>query len=412
MQETETDPTASTADEQIAIRAPDRSRNDEPISVRITGADAGATVEFEAALTDDDGVEWRSRASFTADGDGVVDLTETAPDDGSYEGVAPMGWLWSMTADADVLMPELTADPEVAVDLRATSGGERAERTIVRELYDEGITKRPVDRDGLVGTLYEPAGDGPHPGVLSLHGSGGQTPVRTVQLLASHGFAVLAVQYFGEAEPIPDEHRSVPLSYFDEAASWLRAQPSVRDGQLGAVGGSRGGELALLLGARFDWIGAVVAYAGSGVAWDSPSGEPGWVHDGEAVPHLEGKDIPRETVEAGLADEPVDEATIAVERTDGPVLLITGDDDQLWPAGRLSRIAMDRLDAADHGYEYEHRSYEGAGHLISVPYVPTAEFDMGGGTPSGTARAAADSWPAVLEYLERGLDATEGWKDR
>jgi dienelactone hydrolase len=290
---------------------------------------------------------------------------------------------------------------------RATSGGRRAERTIARQLCDEGITKRSVDRDDLVGTLYEPAGDGPHPGVLSLHGSGGETPVRTVQLLASHGFAVLAVQYFGEDEAIPDDHRSVPLTYFDEAAAWLRAQPSVQDRKLGAVGGSRGAELALLLGAGFDWVGAVVSYAGSGVAWDSPSGEPGWVHDGEAVPHLEGKDIPRETVEAGLADEPVDEASIAVERTDGPVLLVTGGDDQLWPAGRLSEIALERLDAADHEYEYEHCSYAEAGHLISVPYVPTAEFDMGGGTPRGTARAATDSWPTVLRYLERGLGDTE-----
>jgi len=411
MRETETDPTAPTADEDIAIRAPQRSPNDEPITVRITGADAGGTVEFEATLVDDDGVEWRSRATFTADAEGVVDLTDSAPDDGSYEGVAPMGWLWSMTADADVLMPALTADPEVAVDLRATSGGDRAERTVVRELYDEGITKRPVDRDGVVGTLYEPAGDGPHPGVLSLHGSGGQTPVRTVQLLASHGFAVLAVQYFGEDEAIPDEHRSIPLSYFDEAARWLREQPSVRDGQLGVVGGSRGGELALLLGARRDWVGAVVAYAGSGVAWDSPSGEPGWVDGGEPVPHLEGKDIPRETIQAGLADEPVDEASIAVERTDGPVLLVTGGDDRLWDARRLSEIAVDRLND-DFPHEYAHLTYDSAGHLISVPYVPTAEFDMGGGTPCGTARAAADSWPTVLDYLERGLDATEATNDR
>jgi len=83
--ETETDPTAPTADEDIAIRAPANSPNDEPISIRITGAAAGATVEFEATLVDDDGVEWRSRATFTADDAGVVDLTETAPDDGRGE---------------------------------------------------------------------------------------------------------------------------------------------------------------------------------------------------------------------------------------------------------------------------------------------------------------------------------------
>ncbi len=396
----------------FAIRAPATSPNDEPITVRITGATPNATVEFEAALVDDDGVEWRSRATFTADAEGVVDLTERSPENGTYDGLDPMGWLWSMTTDADALMPELNTDPAVTVNLRAASGERHAKRTITRQLYDDGITSRPVKRDGLVGTLYEPAGDGPHSGVLSLHGSGGKTPVRTVQLLASHGYATLAVQYFGEDDAIPDDHRSIPLAYFDEAADWLREQPAVKDARLGVVGGSRGGELALLLGARRDWVGAVVSYAGSGVAWDTPSGEPGWVDGGEAVPHLEGKDIPRETIRAGLEDEPVDAASIAVEETQGPVLLLSGGDDRLWDARRLSNIALERLKEADFPHEYAHRTYDDAGHLISVPYVPTTGFEKGGGTPRGTAHAAADSWPTVLDYLERGLDATEVANDR
>lgn len=407
MQDTDETSTAPASERELAVRALDSSPNDEPITVRITGADPNGTVEFEASLVDDDGVEWRSRATFTADAQGVVDLTEQAPEQGTYDGVEPMGWVWSMTTDGDALLPALEDDPAVTVDLRATSGDRRAERTITRELYDPGIETRSVDREGLVGTLYEPAGDGPHPGVLSLHGSGGRTPVRTVQLLASHGYAVLAVQYFGEDDAIPDDHRSIPLSYFDEAASWLREQPSVRDGRLGVVGGSRGGELALLLGARRDWVGAVVSYAGSGVAWDTPSGEPGWVDGGEAVPHLEGKDIPRETIRAGLEDEPVDTASIAVEETKGPVLLLSGGDDRLWDARRLSNVALERLEEADFPHEYAHLTYDSAGHLISVPYVPTTGFEKGGGMPRGTAHAAADSWPTVLDYLERGLDATE-----
>lgn len=387
----------------LTIDAPETSPSDEPITIRITGVDPESRVRFEATLLDHDGTEWRSWANFSADPTGVVDLTEQAPESGTYEGVEPMGWLWSMTTDADTRGATLDAEPEIEVELRAEDDDRRDERTITRRLYDEDVTIRTVDRDDLAGTVFEPPGDGPHPGVLLLHGAGGRLPTRTAQLLATHGYAAFAVRYVGDHEAIPDEHRRVPLSYFDDAADWFRQQDAVAGDQLGVMGGSRGGELALLLGSRVEWVGAVIALAASGVAWDTPSGDPGWVEDGEGVPHLEGKPIPRETVAGGLADEPVEAAAIPVGEIQGPVLLVSGGDDHVWPARRLSNVAIDRLKRAGFEHRFEHLSYDDTGHLISVPYAPLTGFEAGGGTPRGTATAAEESWPKVLSYLEAAL---------
>jgi dienelactone hydrolase len=52
----------------------------------------------------------------------------------------------------------------------------------------------------------------------------------------------------------------IPLEYFENAIRWMRAQPWLRDGFLAAWGPSRGGELALLLGATFSDINAVSAW--------------------------------------------------------------------------------------------------------------------------------------------------------
>lgn len=45
-------------------------------------------------------------------------------------------------------------------------------------------------------------------------------------LLASHGFAVLALAYFGY-EDLPEKLQEIDLDYFEEAANFLLAHPKV-----------------------------------------------------------------------------------------------------------------------------------------------------------------------------------------
>jgi dienelactone hydrolase len=387
----------------LTIDAPSQSRNDGSIPIRVRGAAPGDTVVFEASLTDDDGIEWSAHLRFTANGDGRVDLTEDAPDAGSYDGIEPMGWLWAMGTDADALLPSLGRSPRISVRLRAETDDQRTERTITRVVFDDDITERAFETDGLRGTLYVPAGEGPHPGVVELHGSGGRNSDAVAKLLATHGFATLAVEYFGNDARLPDRLEGIELTRFDEAVAWLRGQPDVDASRVGLVGSSRGAELALLLGAHYDWVGAVVSYAGS-IPWDTPSDAPAWLLDGEPVSHIAADGSPAETV---LDEKPLDSVVPPVERTNGPVLLLSGGADRVWPARRLSNRIVDRLDSHEFLHDYEHLTYDGVGHLIGTPYAPLSGIDGSdrvGGTARATAHAGIDSWPVVLDYLSAGLE--------
>src|SRR4051794_27319542 len=64
-------------------------------------------------------------------------------------------------------------------------------------------------------------------------------------LLASHGFAVLALAYFGY-EDLPEGLSDVDLEYFEQAAEWLSKQPNVMSDGVGIIGVSLGADIAVM----------------------------------------------------------------------------------------------------------------------------------------------------------------------
>lgn len=290
------------------------------------------------------------------------------------------------------------------------------------------VHRRPVERKDLAGTLFHPAESGPRPAVLVLGGSDGGLMEGSAQRLASEGYAALALAYFG-AEGLPHELVEVPLEYFAEAIGWLKTQPVVDPSCLAVVGISKGGELALLLGATYPGdIHAVVGYSPSAVVWRGVSYRPGsffgkarssWTLEGEPVPFVDLKPrlsevlgsfvgkLPsaRAICERSLEDEAaVAAASIAVEKINGPVLLVSYTDDRIWPSTRLSEMAMKRLAAHDHGFPYQHLRYEGAGHPTGLPYSAPIMLRVGpaplGGSLKANGFAAADSWVKMLAFLK------------
>jgi dienelactone hydrolase len=233
--------------------------------------------------------------------------------------------------------------------------------------------------------------------------------------LASHGYAALALAYFdptGALRGVPQTLSMIPLEYFGTAIGWLRRQPSVEPGRIAVWGASRGGELALLLGAHDQRIKAVVASAPSSVVW---SGLPdftraAWSYRGEPVPFLVPKVGDGPTgydwyLHALLDPDANPVATIPVENIHGPVLLVNGADDQLWPSQPMAAMIIRRLRAHHHPYRDEHLTYTGTGHVIPVPYVPvTLVVGPGiGGRARDTAHSGIDAWHQTLRFLHRTL---------
>ena len=70
----------------------------------------------------------------------------------------------------------------------------------------------------------------------------------------------------------------------------------------------------------------------------------------------------------------VERATISVEKIRGPVQLVSGLDDQMWPSSDLADIALRRLETHRRPFPFRHLKYPDAGHMILVPYWPLPEL--------------------------------------
>jgi hypothetical protein len=143
--------------------------------------------------------------------------------------------------------------------------------------------RQPIEKEGLVGTLFYSSTPGPHPTVIVLGGSGGGLKDGAATL-SSEGFTVLALAYFS-IDLLSPKLVEIQLEYFSEATTWLKDQPAVDPQRIALMGNSKGGELA---------IRAVVGYLPSGVVWQGQSfnlqliRHPGssWSLEGDSVPFV------------------------------------------------------------------------------------------------------------------------------
>ena len=113
--------------------------------------------------------------------------------------------------------------------------------------------------------------------------------------------------------------------------------------------------------------------------------------------------------EPGLSDvEAVERAAISVENIRADVLIVSGIDDQMGPVDIAGDMLIERLARAGHPGRRVHLKYPEAGHLIDIPFTPTAlrltpwRFAVGGSV-QGYARADAESWQEVLHFLRQSL---------
>jgi dienelactone hydrolase len=404
---------------------------DEPLRVLLRGLQAGGAVTVRAHLLDARGVLWSSRATFVADGGGTVDLTTHAPVSGTYSGVDGEGLIASLAVAGGVASRPFDGSSvaSLPVEFVAEVSGRSVASATVRRLYlADDVETTVVGERGLSGLFFHQKYGEPRPGVIVLGGSAGALTFasQVAGLLASHGFASLALAYFA-ANGLPEHLIEIPLEYFATALEWLSSQPIVRSDAIGVVGRSRGAELALILGSRFSSIRSVVAYCPSSVVWnglrsDTIADAAAWTESGRPIPFIPLTEPSLSALrahlfsaapvtlsplfEAALAGPRQMDISIAVERTKGPILLISGRDDQMWPAARMGDEIVERLAVHHHPFHSSHCCYPGAGHLMRPPGVSTSglhgKFAFGGDGPA-QARANRAAWSETLAFLATSL---------
>lgn len=423
-------------------------------SIVVRGALPGSLVTVRA-VTARDGGDWAAQATFLADRDGLVDLAAQAPVSGDYRVADAMGLFWSQCREpgttgsaepADVERPILTvltawSEPGTGhLDVPGAGAPSTTDTVQVTQwLRGDGVERTEIRADGLVGTLFRPAHEGPHPTVIVLNGSGGGINEARAAQYASRGIQALALGYF-RAPGLPDHISRTPLEYFERALRFASSTLDPKGGLPLVSGQSRGGELSLLLAATYPelvlgvapFVPGAFTFGAQGAAdpaegWNGPT----WTRGGEPLEHLwhdnagvtwqPWNDEPpptrhRDVYVDGLHDRELARASrIPVERFRGAVACVSGLDDHAWPSSMASRIVLDTLERHGHTAERLHLDYEEAGHGIALPHLPSTDIERvhpvsgvhysNGGTPRGNAVAGADSFERVCAFIHRTADA-------
>ncbi|TNM39761.1 alpha/beta hydrolase [Nocardioides albidus] len=267
---------------------------------------------------------------------------------------------------------------------------------------------RRIELSAPVGVRWEP--DSPTGcGALVLSGSSGRIEEQRTRLLAERGVLAESIRWFGGPDQ-PAGPWEVPLETFAARAESL-AETCDR---VVLVGLSFGAEAALATATLTDApVDAVAAFAPTDLVWAGVTDEgrqtSHWTLDGVPVPFVRyvpwqpPTDPPayRDLYARSRAADPdaVAAAALPVERVP-EVLLVAGEDDQVWPAREQAEEIV--LRRARHGRGTALVADAEAGHRAVLPGEDVVDGGLQlrrGGTERADRRLGAAAWPALLDLL-------------
>jgi dienelactone hydrolase len=261
-----------------------------------------------------------------------------------------------------------------------------------------------------------------HLSLILLHGSqGGSDPEFAwyAQLWAKLGYSVLAYCYFDcDRKPgaLPASLKTVETSGVLEAVAWLRQQP-FNNGNVAVLGFSMGAELALIVGSLEDKRAPDALIAHSPGEFFDPPFNPNWVkpscwtcigHCKTAAPRAPdpnfawhpycGPDTP-DTLDYARSGWLVHGMSvpsgtrIPIEKFDGPILLIQGENDTAW-----------------HGRGQTHdieESLKKSGKSPTSYYFPGAGHDFAGTPDMGCEMRLVHAYLQKLEASKHEMRGAE-----
>ncbi|XP_061571282.1 acyl-coenzyme A thioesterase 5-like isoform X2 [Cololabis saira] len=409
---------------------------DETFSVVVENLPPGRPVTVRSLHQSEDKDFWEAYGHYVSDHHGTVSVSEDLSLGGTYRGKEPMGLLWSMRpvpgSRTGLRLRKVNVCAPLLVNISVYSGHENFRdipplvSTLVERWYmAPGVKRIEINEKGIRGTLLIPAGPGRYPGLLDLWGGGGGLNEYRAALLASHGYASLAVDYIKAAEY---KTKDLQLKYFEIAFNILKEHPQVMSDRVGIIGLCLGSLIALSLAAYSTNIKPHCIICISSVLTTSSGKLIGGISEG--IPERAQKTRVDENnhhiwrdVGVALLDEP--SMKVEVGKINCPMLLLHGCDDQNWASLESAHEIYKMMRAAGKEHLVAKVDYPGAGHLIEPPFSPhfratnfipqgTKEklIVLWGGETKAHSDAQEDSWKKILSFLQQHMYSNPSTKSK
>lgn len=430
-------------DDRLKINiTPTESKTNEPISFQIYTNEPSRRVVIKASTKDDRQETFISTATYISDDNGLIDLSLHSPIEGDYNGIDVFGLFWSMQSKNGRMFIKHSSEPLV-IHIEVYDNGELlASEQVTRTFYQQNVIKKVLNHDAMVGTLFYPENGDSLPAVVIIGGSDAVVHESSAALLASEGYVVLALAYFGR-KGLPKGIVKIPLEYVDHAFQYVKNLSQVDQNRCGIIGFSRGSELALLYASHFPYINSVIAVAPSTVVFPGlvnmqPVDKPAWTFKNASLPYFQVDRTKQDTFSflkhwilgkpySGLDvinrniqnEQQLEETAIPIEKIKAPMMFFAGEDDHIQPAVFFTK----RIEVHLQNHEYKKQNqfiyYENTGHFApfpsSAPNLPqitgNTQYKMRmvfGGTKKDNARAASHSWEKTVQFLNETLkDSTK-----
>ena len=240
-------------------------------------------------------------------------------------------------------------------------------------------TRTLPENHGQVQTRLFLEGESGQPLIVGLGGAEGGNSwagphgAKQRALLKENGYAFLSIAYFG-VDGAPTNLDRIAIEGVHKAVMEVSQHPQVNENCIAIMGVSRGAELALLLGSYYSEYTSVIGIVPGSAVFASLTDAmttPGFSFNGESLPFVP---VPWSATPALLTGDlrgafekmmentaAMEAASIKVENISGPVLLISGTEDEQWPSMEMSDLMIVRLKNNGFAYANSHIVLEG-GH--------------------------------------------------
>ncbi len=294
----------------------------------------------------------------------------------------------------------------------------------------EDIFISTIDLNGVHSKLIANSKNSDHPLVIVVPGSGGSyIPDKYLFGLVQNGYDVLSIAYVGKKN-LPKEIELVPLEYLKKILVW--AKDKFPNRKMVLLGISKGAEYALTFASHYNLVDAIICYSPSAFVLPNHVGvsknevqKSSWSLNGNEIPFAQlnsfndkaGMITYKKYIDPIFDDaEQLNTSRIHVENIKCDVLLLTGEDDLVWPSTRMASLMQSNIEKSNLSINIKHVSYKNCGHQFvwfdkkkpeHIPEYQSMNLTgikkhkfLFGGTSEGTIKAMIDSRNVVIHFLK------------